>query len=222
MDYRQLVTDSGSARSGTVTDSEPPGQTETVSVGERRSRPNDDVDWQIVRRVNNGQREAFDLLVAKHQHQVLKILSRYVSNPADAMDVAQETFIRAYRSLDGFRGEAKFSTWLHRIAVNTAKNYLVSRNRASREQPLLEGGLEPSHNESPEHQLLAEEIRQTVSVVIDELPPELKVAITLRELEGLSYTQIAREMDCPVGTVRSRIFRAREQISDRLDGLVGA
>ncbi len=221
MDTSQLVADSDFASLGSVTALEPQRQSDATSVGARCASPNDDVDWQIVRLVNNGQREAFDLLVLKHQHQVLKILSRYVGNPADAMDLAQDTFIRAYRALAGFRGEAKFSTWLYRIAVNTAKNYVVSRKRAAWEQPLLEGDMERSHNETPEHQLLAEEIRQTVNVAINELSPELKTAITLRELEGFSYERIAQEMDCPVGTVRSRIFRAREQISERLDGLLG-
>ena len=221
MDANQLVADSGVARSGSVTVPGSQHQSDTTSVGAPRARQNDDVDWQIVGRVNNGQREAFDILVLKYQHQVLKILSRYVGNPSDAMDLAQETFIKAYRSLAGFRGEAKFSTWLHRIAVNTAKNYVVSRKRAAWELPLLEGGRELSHNESPEHQLLAEEIRQTVGVAIDELSPELKTAISLRELDGFSYGHIAHEMDCPVGTVRSRIFRAREKISERLEGLVG-
>ena len=221
MDANQLVADSGVARSGSVTVPEPQHQSDTTSVGAPRARQNDDVDWQIERRVNNGQREAFDLLVLKYQHQVLKILSRYVGNPSDAMDLAQETFIKAYRSLAGFQGEAKFSTWLHRIAVNTAKNYVVKRKRAAWELPLLEGDRELSHNESPEHQLLAEEIRQTVGVAIDELSPELKTAISLRELDGFTYGRIADEMDCPVGTVRSRIFRAREKISERLDGLLG-
>ena len=221
MDANQLVADSDVARSGSVTVPEPQHQSDTTSVGAPRARQNDDVDWQIVRRVNEGQREAFDLLVLKYQHQVLKILSRYVGNPSDAMDLAQETFIKAYRSLAGFRGDAKFSTWLHRIAVNTAKNYVVKRKRAAWELPLLEGDRELSHNESPEHQLLAEEIKQTVGVAIDELSLELKTAISLRELDGFSYGRIAHEMDCPVGTVRSRIFRAREKISERLDGLLG-
>ena len=224
MDANQLVADSGVARSSSFRVPDPQHQSDTTSGGAPRARQNDDVDWQIVRRVNKGQREAFDLLVLKYQHQVLKILSRYVGNPSDAMDLAQETFIKAYRSLAGFRGDAKFSTWLHRIAVNTAKNYVVSRKRAAWELPLLEGlegDRELSHNESPEHQLLAEEIRQTVGVAIDELAFELKTAISLRELDGFSYGRIAHEMDCPVGTVRSRIFRAREKISERLEGLLG-
>ena len=193
---------------------------DTTSTDKRRSPSNLDVDWEIIHRVNSGQRGAFDLLVLKYQHRVIKVLMKFVGNTADANDLAQETFIKAYRSLAGFRGDSAFSTWLHRIAVNTAKNYLVSQKRRAGDQPLFENDLVFSHNDSPEHQLHAEEVRQTVSAAIDELTPDLKKALMLRELEGFSYERIAREMNCPTGTVRSRIFRAREQISAQLNGFV--
>ena len=189
----------------------------TVST---RTHTNNDIDWAIVERVNNGQRGAFDLLVAKYQHRVIRLLSRYVDDTADAMDLAQDTFIKAYRALPRFRGDSKFSTWLHRIAINTAKNHVVSRRRMAWQQPLIEDDKDLSHDASPEHELLAEEIRQTVSLAIDELSSDLKTTIILRALEGFSYAQIAHELSCPVGTVRSKIFRAREQISARLDGLL--
>ena len=186
MDANQRVADAISPRPAwaSVHNPRPPARV-------TRARPTMDVDWETVRRAKNGQREAFDLLVLKYQHRVLKIVSPYVGDRSEAMDVAQESFIRAYRALPGFRAEAKFSTWLSCIAANAAKNYAVSRKRARLERPLLEGDLASSHNDSPEHELLAEEIRQLVDRALDELSAELRTAITLREQEGLSSAERA-------------------------------
>jgi RNA polymerase sigma-70 factor, ECF subfamily len=187
----------------------------------------DDTDQQLVRRVQEGDRTAFDLLVRKYQHRVLKLVSRFVSDAAEAEDVAQEAFLKAYRALPSFRGESAFYTWLYRIAINTAKNALVSNRRRpvdfdldlqdpeqyDRHARLKEG-------DTPEGVLLTEEIRQTVSEAMEQLPEDLRTAIVLRELEGLSYEEIAEAMDCPVGTVRSRIFRAREAIDRKLKPLL--
>jgi RNA polymerase sigma-70 factor (ECF subfamily) len=190
-------------------------------------------DLSLVRRVQAGERAAYDLLVLKYQHKVVKLVMRYTRNPADAEDVAQEAFIKAYRALPGFRGDSAFYTWLYRIAINTAKNALVSAKR--RPQPLP---LEPVDGEdgpdllnklrdpdTPEGLALTEEIRTTVTAAIESLPEDLRTAIVLRELDGLSYEEIAAAMDCPIGTVRSRIFRAREaidrQLSQVFDGGLG-
>ncbi|HSY06148.1 MAG TPA: RNA polymerase sigma factor RpoE [Steroidobacteraceae bacterium] len=181
-------------------------------------------DLSLVRRVQRGDKGAFDALVLKYQHKLVKLVMRYVRNPAEAEDIAQEAFIKAYRALPQFRGDSAFYTWLYRIAINTAKNAVVSRDRSPIEYNIdrhdndesydMQGRMKDS--ETPEGLVLTDEIRSTVNAAIDALPEDLRTAIVLRELEGLSYEEIAAAMDCPVGTVRSRIFRAREAIDRRL------
>ncbi len=187
----------------------------------------DNLDLELVRRVQNGDKKAFDLLVLKYQHKIVQLVGRFVRDSSEALDVAQESFIKAYRALPNFRGDSAFYTWLYRIAINTAKNHLVARSRRPiasdiemevAEQFESAGALRSQ--ESPERLLLADEIAKTVRGAIDDLPKELATAITLRELEGLSYEEIAEAMDCPVGTVRSRIFRAREAIDKKLKPLL--
>ena len=181
-------------------------------------------DLVLVKRVQRGDKSAFDLLVRKYQHKVVKLVLRYVRNPAEAEDIAQEAFIKAYRALPQFRGDSAFYTWMYRIAINTAKNSLASRDRSPIAYDLDLTDPEESHSvqtklqdpDTPEGMALTEEIRQVVNSAIDALPEELKTAIVLRELDGLSYEEIAAAMECPVGTVRSRIFRAREAIDKRL------
>jgi len=177
------------------------------------------LDRDLVRRVQHGEVAAFDLLVRKYQHKVAALIHRYVHDWSEVQDVAQETFIRAWRALDGFRSEAKFSTWLYRIAVNTAKNYLVARRRRPpREDVLIDGADDSSpcpalhENDTPERQMMRGQLEQTLIRAVQTLPEELRLAITLREIDGLSYEAIAQRMKCPPGTVRSRIFRAREAI----------
>ena len=185
------------------------------------------VDHELVQRVQAGDSAAFDLLVRKYQHRVIALIGRYVSDWSECQDVAQETFLRAYRALDGFRGDAQFYTWLHRIAVNTAKNHLVSAGRrpptgdidvADAEQ--FDSGIRLRDNDTPERELMRQEVEQTVLRAVQALPEELREAITLREVEGMSYEDIAERMDCPIGTVRSRIFRAREAIDEELRPLL--
>jgi len=183
-------------------------------------------DLSLVRRVQRGDKGAFDVLVLKYQHKLVKLVMRYVRNPAEAEDIAQEAFIKAYRALPQFRGDSAFYTWLYRIAINTAKNAVVSRDRSPIEYNVdrsstdndesydMQGRMKDS--ETPEGLVLTDEIRSTVNAAIDALPEDLRTAIVLRELEGLSYEEIAAAMGCPVGTVRSRIFRAREAIDRRL------
>ena len=181
-------------------------------------------DLSLVRRVQRGDKGAFDALVLKYQHKVVKLVMRYVRNPAEAEDVAQEAFIKAYRALPQFRGDSAFYTWLYRIAINTAKNAVVSRDRSPVDYDLDLQNPDESYDmhsrlkdsETPEGLVLTDEIRSTVNSAIDALPEDLRTAIVLRELEGLSYEEIAAAMECPVGTVRSRIFRAREAIDRRL------
>ncbi len=181
-------------------------------------------DLGLVQRVQKGDKSAFDLLVRKYQHKVVKLVLRYVRNPAEAEDIAQEAFIKAYRALPQFRGDSAFYTWMYRIAINTAKNSLASRDRSPIRYDLDLADPEESHGvqsklqdpDTPEGMALTEEIRGIVNSAIDALPEELKTAIVLRELDGLSYEEIAAAMECPVGTVRSRIFRAREAIDKRL------
>jgi RNA polymerase sigma-70 factor, ECF subfamily len=181
-------------------------------------------DLVLVKRVQRGDKTAFDLLVRKYQHKVVKLVLRYVRNPAEAEDIAQEAFIKAYRALPQFRGDSAFYTWMYRIAINTAKNSLASRDRSPIAYDLDLNDPEESHSvqtklqdpDTPEGMALTEEIRQIVNSAIEALPEELKTAIVLRELDGLSYEEIAAAMECPVGTVRSRIFRAREAIDKRL------
>ena len=180
-------------------------------------------DLALVERVQRGERAAFDVLVLRYQQKVLKLIMRYVRDAMEAEDVAQEAFIKAYRALPSFRGDSAFYTWLYRIAINTAKNTLVSNKRRpidddldlqDPEQYALHARL--TDGETPEHLVLTEEIRQTVNGAMAELPEDLRTAIVLREIDGLSYEEIAASMDCPVGTVRSRIFRAREAIDRKL------
>ncbi|MGH8461006.1 MAG: RNA polymerase sigma factor RpoE [Stenotrophobium sp.] len=175
-------------------------------------------DEQLVVRAQKGDQRAFELLVRKYQYKIVQLVSRLVGD-ADSQDVAQETFIKAYRALNGFMGNSAFYTWLYRIGINTAKNHLVARSRRPSNQDIdIQDAEQYGHTEflsdidTPEAVLLTEEIKSTVGRAIAELPPDLRQAITLRELEGLSYEEIAEVMSCPIGTVRSRIFRAREAI----------
>lgn len=185
------------------------------------------VDQALVERVQNGDKKAFDILVQKYQYRLTKLISRYVYDQSEVMDVAQEAFIKAYRALPSFRGESAFYTWLYRIGVNTAKNYLVSQGRRppsvdidAEDAGYLEGESELKEYATPEHLLVRDEIENTVRSAIEKLPEDLRTAITLRELDGLSYEEIAERMSCPVGTVRSRIFRAREVINSKLKPLL--
>ncbi|MHB1814376.1 MAG: RNA polymerase sigma factor RpoE [Steroidobacteraceae bacterium] len=181
-------------------------------------------DLSLVRRVQRGDKGAFDVLVLKYQHKLVKLVTRYVRNPAEAEDIAQEAFIKAYRALPQFRGDSAFYTWLYRIAINTAKNAVVSRERSPVDYNFDRDSIDESYDmqgrlkdeDTPEGLVLTDEIRHTVNAAIEQLPEDLRTAIVLRELEGLSYEQIAGTMGCPVGTVRSRIFRAREAIDHRL------
>jgi RNA polymerase sigma-70 factor, ECF subfamily len=184
-------------------------------------------DLELVRRAQRNERGAFDLLVLKYQHKVVKLVARLLRDPTEAEDVAQEAFVKAYRALGSFRGDSAFYTWLYRIAVNTARNAIASRQRrpidyeaelSESEQSNLASRLR--HTDTPEATALSEEIRLTVNQAIEQLPEDLRTAIVLREVEGLSYEEIAAAMDCPVGTVRSRIFRAREAIDRALKPLL--
>jgi RNA polymerase sigma-70 factor (ECF subfamily) len=188
-----------------------------------------EIDQQLVERVQNGDKQAFDLLVTKYQRKLIRLLSQFVRDPAEVEDVAQEAFIKAYRALPAFRGDSAFYTWLYRIGINTAKNYLVSQGRkASTLQGIdtedaenfEEGGV-LREMDTPESELMSKQIAQTVNQTLEQLPEELRTAIVLREIEGLSYDEIAKIMECPIGTVRSRIFRAREAISEELRPLLG-
>lgn len=184
-------------------------------------------DQALVKRVQNGEKQAFDLLVLKYQHRIISVISRYISDWSECQDVAQDTFVRAYRAIGNFRGDSQFYTWLYKIAINTAKNHLVSQGRRPpaddieiEDAQLFDGASRMRETATPERELLRQEIEQTVFDVVEQLPEELKEAITLREVDGLSYQEIATIMDCPIGTVRSRIFRAREAIDERLQPLL--
>ncbi|MBL4606809.1 MAG: RNA polymerase sigma factor RpoE [Pseudomonadales bacterium] len=184
-------------------------------------------DLALVERVQQGDKRAFDLLVKKYQHKVLTVVGRYISDHGEAQDVTQEAFIKAYRALPRFRGDSAFYTWIYRIAINTAKNYLVSRGRRPpasdidvADGELFETGQRLRDVSSPEAQLLTDEIQRTIWQALDELSEDLRAALTLREFEGLSYEEIAEILGCPVGTVRSRIFRAREAIDAKLAPLI--
>ncbi|HEY0943033.1 MAG TPA: RNA polymerase sigma factor RpoE [Steroidobacter sp.] len=187
----------------------------------------DDTDQELVRRVQAGDQTAFNLLVLKYQHRVLKLVGRFVNDAAEAEDVAQEAFLKAYRALASFRGDSAFYTWLYRIAINTAKNALVSQRRRPVDFDLdlqdpeqYDRQAKLKEADTPEAVLLTDEIRAVVEEAMEQLPEDLRTAIVLRELEGLSYEEIAEAMDCPVGTVRSRIFRAREAIDKKLKPLL--
>ena len=188
-----------------------------------------ETDQQLIARVQKGDSRAFDLLVLKYQHKVLGVIGRYVHDRDEVQDVAQEAFIKAYRALPKFRGDSQFYTWLYRIAINTAKNHLVSRSRRPpgsdvevEDAEYFDAGGALRDIETPESALFGAELKQVVEEDIRELPDDLRAAVTLREFDGLSYEDIAEIMDCPVGTVRSRIFRAREaidrQVKAQLDG----
>ncbi len=185
------------------------------------------VDQQLVERVQQGDKNAYNLLVKKYQHKVANLVFRYVKNQSDVGDVVQEAFIKAYRALPGFRGESAFYTWLYRIAVNSAKNYLTASGRRPPgsdveidEAEVYDSGDALREHDSPEKLLLTDEIKNVVFKTIEQLPEDLRTAINLRELEGLSYEEIAEIMECPVGTVRSRIFRAREAIETKIRPLM--
>ncbi len=180
-------------------------------------------DKELIRQVHQGDIQAFNALVEKYQFRILKLVNRYVNDPSEAMDVAQDSFIKAFKALDKFRGDSAFYTWLYRIAINTAKNHAVSQNRriieadvetVDMEQTLIRANLKDYS--APEKILLDVEIEEAMSEIIKHLPKELRTAITLRELDGMSYEEIAGVMACPVGTVRSRIFRAREVIERKI------
>jgi RNA polymerase sigma-70 factor (ECF subfamily) len=185
------------------------------------------IDLELVKRVQNGDKSAFDLLVLKYQSKIINLVGRFVHDPHEAQDVAQEAFLKAYRALGNFRGDSAFYTWIYRIAINTAKNHLVAQNRRppgsdvdAQEAEQFMDVHKLHENATPERMLLTDEIEKTVNQAIEALPEDLRTAITLRELEGLSYEDIAQAMECPVGTVRSRIFRAREAIDTKLKPLL--
>ena len=188
-----------------------------------------EVDQQLVERAQRGDKRAFELLVLKYQRKLGRLLSRFVRDPAEVEDVTQEAFIKAYRALPGFRGESAFYTWLYRIGINTAKNYLVALGRRAptstgfdnEEAEGFEDADQLRDSNTPESELEGKEIAATVNRAMDALPKDLRTAITLREIEGLSYEEIASVMNCPVGTVRSRIFRARDAIAEELRPLLG-
>ncbi|HIO96333.1 MAG TPA: RNA polymerase sigma factor RpoE [Leucothrix sp.] len=186
-------------------------------------------DLELVKRVQAGDKSAFDVLVLKYQQKVINLVMRYVHDPHIAMDISQESFIKAYRGLKNFRGDSAFYTWLYRISINTAKNHLVSKSRRmpdddidAQEAEQYEGGGKLREMSTPENELMTQEIHSTIKNAIDALPDDLRIAITLRELEGLSYEEISEAMECPIGTVRSRIFRARDSIEKELAPLVGS
>jgi RNA polymerase sigma-70 factor (ECF subfamily) len=185
-------------------------------------------DQALVERVQQGDKRAFDALVIKYQSRVVKVITRYLRDPVEAMDLAQEAFIKAYRALPNFRGESAFYTWLYRIAINTAKNHVVAQGRRpptddveASEAEFYEGPSALKDTSTPERMVLRDEIERVVFEAIEALPEDLKTAITLRELEDMSYEEIAEVMNCPIGTVRSRIFRAREAIDKKLKPLLG-
>ena len=188
-----------------------------------------EVDQELVERAQRGDKRAFELLVMKYQRKLARLLSRMVRDPAEIEDITQESFIKAYRALPQFRGESAFYTWLYRIAVNTAKNYLVARGR--RAPTTTEFNAEEAEGfeeaellrdiATPDAELQTKQIAEAVNKAVEALPEELRTAITLREIEGLSYEEIAQMMDCPIGTVRSRIFRAREAIAEKIRPMLG-
>ncbi len=185
------------------------------------------IDLEIVKRVQRGDKNAFDLLVIKYQHKLAKLVLPYVHDRDEVLDVVQETFIKAYKALPTFRGDSAFYTWLYRIAINTSKNYLTAQSRRpprsdvdANDAEFFDGGSAMHDNTTPEANLAKQQIKEAIDKVISHLPEELKVAISLREFEAMSYDEIADVMDCPVGTVRSRIFRAREAIDNEIRDLL--
>lgn len=203
-----------------------PGRRIMTTAGQTTGEEGDD-DLDLVRRTQQGDKRAFDLLVLKYQQKVAGVVSRYLRDQADIQDVVQESFIKAYRALPNFRGDSAFYTWIYRIAINTAKNYLVSKSRRPPVRDVdaevaeqLEAGERLKSRDTPEDQLMMQEVERAVWQAINGLPDELRTAITLREIDGMSYEEIAQVMECPVGTVRSRIFRAREIIDSALQPLL--
>jgi RNA polymerase sigma-70 factor (ECF subfamily) len=188
-----------------------------------------EVDQQLVERAQRGDKQAFELLVSKYQRKLARLLSRFIRDATEVEDVTQEAFIKAYRALPTFRGDSAFYTWLYRIGINTAKNYLVAMGRRaptttdfdSEDAESFEDGDQLRDLNTPENQMMSRQVAETVNQTLEQLPEELRTAITLREIEGLSYEDIASIMNCPIGTVRSRIFRAREAIAERLRPLLG-
>ena len=188
-----------------------------------------EIDQQLVERAQRGDKRAFELLVAKYQRKLIRLLSRFIRDAAEVEDVAQEAFIKAYRALPNFRGDSAFYTWLYRIGINTAKNYLVAAGRRAPTSTAIDaeeaedlGQTEHLQDlNTPENQMMSRQVADTVNQTLDKLPEDLRTAISLREMEGLSYEEIASVMNCPIGTVRSRIFRAREAIAEQLRPLLG-
>lgn len=202
-------------------------QAQEVPNGGQARMGEREVDQALVERVQQGDKRAFDILVQKYQHRVIKLIARFIRNSDDVQDVAQEAFIKAYRALKNFRGDSAFYTWMYRIAINTAKNHLVAASRRATDSAVdaqdaeqYESGDWLREYATPERELLAGEIKHVILNTISDLPDDLKEAITLREMENLSYEEIADVMDCPIGTVRSRIFRAREAIDKQLKPLL--
>lgn len=190
---------------------------------------NREIDQALVERVQRGDKKAFDTLVLKYQQKVANLISRYIRDPSEVLDVTQEAFIKAYRALPNFRGDSAFYTWLYRVAINTAKNHLAAMSRRPPQDDIeaetaeqMDTGVRLKEQDTPERMAMQDEIARTIKQAVDDLPDELSTAITLRELEGLSYEDIAQAMDCPIGTVRSRIFRAREAIDKKLKPLLDA
>jgi RNA polymerase sigma factor RpoE len=210
------------ARLGAISEKQPQRFREGRRMSER------DIDQQLVERAQQGDKHAFDLLVSKYQRKLGRLLSRFIRDAGEVEDVTQEAFIKAYRALPSFRGDSAFYTWLYRIGVNTAKNYLASMGRRaptstnydSEEAEAFDDSDQLRDLNTPENLLMSKQIAQTVNQSMDRLPEELKAAIMLREIEGMSYEDIAKIMDCPIGTVRSRIFRAREAIAEQLRPLL--
>lgn len=187
-----------------------------------------DIDAELVRRVQLGDKGAFDLLVRKYQQRLAKLVSRFIADPAEVEDVVQESFIKAYRALPNFRGESAFYTWLYRIATNAAKNQLVANKRRPPKSDVditsgaTELGFELEGEESPEGEAVSSEIKQAIQLALEEMPEDLRLALTMCEFDGLSYEEIAEVMECPIGTVRSRIFRARQALDKRLNPVINA
>ena len=187
-----------------------------------------EVDQQLVERVQRGDKHAFDLLVSKYQRKLGRLISRFVRDPAEAEDVTQDAFIKAYRALPGFRGESAFYTWLYRIGINTAKNYLLANKRRVPSTTIFDAEDAESFEDAsllrevntPENELMSKQVVDVVQASLQQLPEDLRSALTLREIEGLSYEEIASVMNCPIGTVRSRIFRAREAVAESLRPLL--
>lgn len=188
-----------------------------------------EIDQQLVERAQRGDKHAFELLVIKYQRRLGRLISRFVRDPAEAEDVTQDAFIKAYRALPGFRGDSAFYTWLYRIGINAAKNHLLSHGRRLSDQTVLDAAQAEEYEEgallhevaTPENELMGKQVAEVVNTSLQQLPDDLRTALTLREIEGLSYEEIAEVMNCPIGTVRSRIFRAREAVAARLRPLLG-